>query len=417
MNAHVSAATIAAGPATETPPRLLFVGVAGDPCADRIVADMARHGAVCAVMAPFDSFAARTRFVQRVFAVPDWRWRPLRALGMARRLEEIVEAWRPDLILPIDELSSIALRDARLVAQASEPLRRLLATSLGEVSAFGVASSRRAMMKLAREIGVRAPRERDAESFAEARDAAAEFGLPVVLKRDLSCGGGGVAIVSEERGLSAAHRRLWFSAFWRRSLGSIPGYRPSEGPALTLQEFIPGKLAYRVSACVNGRELEGVDLLVDRRGPFDTRPSSYVRGLENAEMADGARRMIAAMKISGVVSFDFVLSPHGDAYLIEMNPRPVHSGHLGALFGHDVHAAALFRRAGLGALPEGAPPETVALFPRAFEADPDNPDLKPGSKVLHDIPWDDPEALDAYREWLEHRHPHLRPRLGELFRR
>jgi len=417
MNVHVGEfAPRAALKAAELSPRLLFVGVAGDPCADRIVADMARLGAICAVVAPADCFAARTRFVQRVFALPDWRWRPLRALSLAHRLEEIVEAWRPDLILPIDDLSSLALRDASLFANSSPYLRGLLATSLGDPRNFDVASSRRSMMQLARSIGVRAPREADAGSLAAARAAAGAFGYPVVLKRDLSCGGGGVAIVKEVKELKSAYISLYLHAQAKRIAAWIPGYRSAGAPYLTCQEFIPGELAYRVAACVNGRELEGMDFAVLDRGPFDTSPSIYIKGIEHEEMARSSQRMIAAMNISGLVSFDYVLSPRGDAYLIEMNPRPVHSGHLGALFGHDVHAAALRGRAtppARGPAPPPPPPGVIALFPRALDMQPDSAELKPGSNVYHDIPWDDPVSLDAYRLWLEARHPQMKPVLGE----
>jgi hypothetical protein len=419
MNVHVGdfvpgAASKVAGPQAEFPPRVLFVGVAGDPCADRIVADMAQLGAICAVVAPADSFAARTRFVSRVFALPDWRWRPLRALSLAHRLEEIVEAWRPDLILPIDDLSSLALRDARFYADAGPHLRALLASSLGDPRNFDVASSRRSMMQLARSIGVRAPREADAGSLATARAAAGAFGYPVVLKRDLSCGGGGVAIVKEEKALKPAFTSLYLHAQAKRLAAWIPGYRSAGAPYLTCQEFIPGELAYRVAACVNGRELEGMDFAVLKRGPFDTSPSVYIKGIEHDEMASASRRMIAAMNISGLVSFDFVLSPRGDAYLIEMNPRPIHSGHLGALFGRDVHAAVLRGRATSrpGRRPAKAP-ETIALFPRAIDQKPDSAALEPGSNVYHDIPWDDPASLNAYRLWLEARHPQMKPVLGE----
>jgi hypothetical protein len=157
-----------------------------------------------------------------------------------------------------------------------------------------------------------------------------------------------------------------------------------------------------------------MDFAVLERGPFDTSPSIYIKGIANDEMASASRRMIAAMDISGLVSFDFVLSPRGDAYLIEMNPRPIHSGHLGSLFGRDVHAALLRGRAKVRTgRPARRPPETIALFPRALDQQPDSAALAPGSSTYHDIPWDDPVSLVAYRHWLEARHPQMKPVLAE----
>jgi len=108
------------------------------------------------------------------------------------------------------------------------------------------------------------------------------------------------------------------------------------------------------------------------------------------------------------VSFDFLLSRDGRATLIEMNARPVGSGHLAARFGHDLYGAWLKRFPGFSvsesrSLEEA--PRSVALFPKEMQRDPESPCLQPGTDHLHDIPWDEPRIVASYRDRLMLRHP------------
>jgi len=271
-------------------------------------------------------------------------------------------------------------------------------------------------MRLARALGLPTPREADAPDFAHARWAAEAFGYPLALKRDLTCGGFGVAIARDAIQLKRGFTRLQRQGRLRRLAAGLPGYRFSGSAPLTAQEFIPGALAHRVAACQEGRELEGMDFLALKREPFDTGPSRYIRGVSQPEMAEASRRVIAALKLSGLASFDFILNRRGEAWLIEINPRPSASAHLGALFGHDLYAALLRRAEDPRERPKlrAQPPETIALFPGAIDAEPRGADFCAGSPFFRDVPWNYSEALAAYSQWLDQRHPDVAPVLGPL---
>ena len=400
-------------PPAESPPRVLFVGFSGDPGSDRIVADMGELGAECAVVAPKSSFPTRSRYAARVFPTPNWRWAPLRALAIVQKLEAIAAEGKPDLIAPLDEVAAVALRDPRLYSRVGPALRRVIANSLGDSSFYAVATSRRAAMRLARSLGLTTPREVDAPNFLYARWAASAFGYPVVVKRDLTCDGRGVAIASDEEELKREYRRLWRDAQTMRLVGEIPGYRSAGYPYLTVQEFIPGSLACRVAASADGRELEGVEFLAVKRDPLSAGPNRFLRAISQPEMVEASRRLIAALKVSGVVSLNFILTQRGEAHLVAFHPCPPPIGHLGQWFGHDIHGA-LLRNLGWNAqrAPRGGAPATIALFPHAIDGEPKSPDLEPGSGVFHDVPWDDPEVLAAYRAWLDERHPNCAPVLA-----
>ena len=388
-------------------PRILFLDLTNDPGSDRIVAEMGRAGAHCAVAGIAGAFAAQSRFVQDYFALPDWGGAALRSLVLGLRLERIVRDWAPDMIMPIDDLAARVIRDRRVYRRASPALRRLIARSLGDPRYFEIACSRQGLARLGREIGVRMPRQESAPDLASARRLAAAFGYPVVLKREQSCGGAGVAIVRDDAGMICAFRRSRMRAQGKRLLGWAPGFDLGAEAPLTLQQYIPGALAFRVSACADGVEREGVSFVALRDGCEDTSASTVIQQCDNAEMGEATRRVVAALQCSGIVSLDFIVTRRGEAYLIEMNARPIGCGHLGRLYGHDVYAAAIGAPADWRAPPSErpAPPRAIALFPRELDRDPASPNLAPSADVLHDIPWDDPAVVKAYAAWLRGRHP------------
>ena len=127
-------------------------------------------------------------------------------------------------------------------------------------------------------------------------------------------------------------------------------------------------------------------------------------------MGAAARAIIGALKLSGVVSLDFILSGEA-AYLLELNARPIGSSHLGRLYGHDILAAALHpAEAPPPTAPMPPPPLRIALFPNALDRNPDCADLVSSPDLYHDAPWDDPEIIAAYSAWLDRRHPRRAPR-------
>jgi predicted ATP-grasp superfamily ATP-dependent carboligase len=117
-----------------------------------------------------------------------------------------------------------------------------------------------------------------------------------------------------------------------------------------------------------------------------------VRIIDNEEMTASAEALVKRLRLSGFCGFDFVLSPTGRAYLIEMNARATPVCHL-ALAGQTSLAAALYRAVtGREPMHLAAPlqDKIVALFPTEWERDPASPLL---SQAFHDAPWDEPRLL------------------------
>ncbi len=400
-------------------PRILFVSIINSVGSERAVAAMGRLGAECAVLSPTGSYPSLTRFAARRFRLLPYRG--IRRLGLltARyRLEAAVSDFQPDRIVPLDDLSAKFLCGNALDPSASWPSRVVLIASLGSPEGFAVACDRRRGMDLAARLGLRTPGHRAVPDAAAARDLAAAWGYPVVLKREHSGGGDGVAIARDRMQLDAAFEATqargggWTkrgARVGRRLLWRWAGLPFSPDAPPLLQRHVNGVPAMHTLAASEGRVLEGVSFLAERTHPGPTGPSTVVRHIENPEMADTAARLVAALGCSGMLSFDFVLEAGGsDAYLIEVNPRPVAVAGLGRLFGHDVYGAWMAQLRGLSAPPRAPVAETrpVALFPHEIVRDPRGLRERLGrDEVLHDAPGDDPDVVEAYARYLAKIHP------------
>ena len=388
-------------------PRLLFVSLVNDVASDRIVASMRKLGARCAVMSAPDAFAARTAHAEHVFALPRLGGAWTRSLILRRRLAAARRVFAPDMVIPLDEMAAVALRDARLFARSDAALKALLEASFGRPDSFALSCDRHRLIEKAAALGLATPEQVAVADLDAARAVAARLGYPVVLKREQTCGGAGVQIVANEAELITAYRRAATKAARKRRLRALLGRAVASDSALVLQRFVTGPLAFRIVACKDGRVLDGVSFLSDCVHPPVTGASTILQPIERPDMDAAASALVGALGCSGFVALDFLLPADGKAVLIEMNPRPVASGHLGRLVGHDVHAALLDALRGRETAPTAAPvraPTRIALFPRELDRNP-TASLRADPDLLHDVPWDDHAAIAAHAAWLARRHP------------
>ena len=402
---------------TDERPRLLFVSLVNDVGSDRIIAEMGRYGAHCAVMSAPDAFAAQTRHAERVFALPQRGGSWTRSLLFGARLAYAAQVWRPDLVIPLDEFSARSLRDPKLYQRAGAEVRALLAASLGAPDAFATLCNRHRLVETAAALGIATPTQVGIEDLETAHRTAVQLGYPVVLKREQTCGGAGVAIVHNEAELVDAFRRSASKAAAKRRLQRLLARDVAEDSPLVLQRHVSGPLAFRALACKDGRVLEGQSFLSECVHPPVTGASTVLRPIERPDMDAASATLIAALGCSGFVSLDFLLPADGPAVFIEMNPRPVASGHLGRLLGHDLYAAMLGTLAGAECDlrgTEAAAPERIVLFPRELDRDPFSQLAASGGAALHDVPWDDAASLAAHARWLAQRHPDRAVHLSSL---
>jgi biotin carboxylase len=405
-------------------PRVLFLALTNDVGANRVVAAMAATGLETAVVSPPGFYSARVSANSRHFPLPKQRGFWLAMLSVARRLEKAVAEWRPDWVIPLDDMASWQLRSLALAPGTSPALCKVITTSLGDVAGYNAAVSRAELLRVAAELGVRVPQSLPVFSIADAQVCAAQIGYPLMLKFEHTCGGAGVVPIATPEALAVAMRaaglgshrdfkRLRTAAklfVWRRA-----GLKGLDAPPAGLQAMVTGQLAMRTVAAVGGRVLAGVNFAALHVHPQPTGASTVIRPIEHPEMERATAKIVAQLGASGFLSFDFLLS-HEDsgAFLIEMNGRPVGSVHLGARIGHDVCGALAAYISGrpIAARHHTLVPDLkIALFPKELERDPSSAYLRPSPGILHDVPWDDPLVVAAYMEWLRRVHP---DRIGEI---
>jgi hypothetical protein len=399
------------------PPRVLFLTLTNDVGMDRLPAAMAKLGAVCALISPFGFYCSQTRFIERHFALPRHHGIWLGTAFARRRLATAVRTWHPDILIPLDDVASNLLRNSALRAPERDPLRALIETSLGAPAGYAASSTRAELMRVAFAAGIRLPRFHIAKDAVETLRVAADWGYPVVLKEEHTCGGTGVFIVPDAEAMRAALMPAsGLGTTWRRSRRAVRDWiwnltrvTAGQGAAPVMQALICGVPAMRTVAAWNGQVLAGVSFAADQVHPAPTGSSSVVHHVEHPEMEAAVRQLVRLLGCSGFVSFDFMLDEvHGAAHLIEMNPRPIGTTHLGRLFGHDVVAALLARLQGKSAPTATAvtqPDRLVALFPKELERDPLALERFRSDVILHDVPHDDPALVAAYVRRLSQIHP------------
>jgi hypothetical protein len=398
-------------------PRILFLAMANDVGMERLPAAMAKLGAACAVLSPPGFYCSTSRFIDRRFRLPRHHGVWLGVPFARTRLEDAVRAWQPDLLVPLDNVAALFMQNLVGSRRLTEKLRDLIETSLGRQAGYAAACSRTKLMITAAALPVRIPRFHTACDEAAALRAASDWGYPVVLKAEYTCGGHGVVIASNPGELRAALQTMSGRVSFRqrcRTAGRhwiwrIAGISGTAGMPPLMQALIRGLPAMRTVSAWKGQVLDGVSFIAERVHPAPTGASTVVRFIRHAEMEAAVRRLVEELGCSGLVSFDFILdAEHDAAYLIEMNPRPISATHLGRVFGHDVPAALLARLQGMQAprLAASVEPDClVALFPKELERDPTALHRFSASNIMHDVPYDDPPVIAAYLRRLSHIHP------------
>ena len=278
----------------------------------------------------------RSRYVSAEFFLPDSG--PDDQLLSATR--EVLVAQRPSFVVPTDDASVELLQAVAALARRdlpeSDPLVILLRNSLGEFEQHRVLRQRLGLARVAEKVDVRAPAYALVHDRQEAFAFVAQHGLPVVLKAEESFAGLGVSICDSEAALETA-------------------------------------LAH----------------------PGSTGPSCVVEFIEHPEMMQTAQQMIAELGYSGFASLDFIVDASGQAHLIELNSRPTPICHLGEYLGSDLCLAlrhALEGRPWADRDPANLP-KKVALFPQEWVRNPSSPHF---ADSYHDVPWDEPDLLEAY---------------------
>ncbi len=379
-------------------PKILLTDTSWWPCASRLALAFTKAGcAVSAVYPPSGHPLSKTSVVQQRF--------PYRAIDPTGSVKVAIETVNPDMVLPCDDRAVRHLHE--LYAQttdqsaSSSKMRALIEQSLGSPGNYFVASSRYALLKIAREEGIPIPKTKVVTAASELTSACLGLSFPWVLKADGTWGGHGVKIAHDSKEAQQLYlelsRRLTATRFLKRLIVNRDPYwfqawRNQTQPSVVVQAHVDGRPANSAVVCWKGEVLAGIAVEV-ANSQGATGSATIVRVVDSPEMLLAAKRLARRLNLSGLFGFDFMIEERtGNFYLIEMNPRCTPLSHLQLGPGRDLIAALSAHLSGgsLRASPPVTENDTIAYFPQACHWDPKSQLLQ---SSYHDVPWEEPELV------------------------
>ncbi len=346
-------------------------------------------GLSVAALCPAGNLLAHSCFLGAHHALPPSR----NICSIAKALAAAITVSPPKFVIPGDEQAVILLQafaEGRCSSLIGPQAKAIIAASLGDPRMFAASVFQSDTIALARSLGISVPASEIVASADDAHLAGERMGYPVYLKQSLSWAGPGVAKCADAKALRAAFnaarpRGMMLRRLVRKALGR--DWYPAV-TAMDVQTGIAGTAAMFSVLAWKGRLIGG--LCGVRLAKINTYgPSTSVRLGHDSSMAAAAGKLVAALGLTGFVSFDFMIPNDGsEPVLIDCNPRPVPVHHLGRRIGVDL-AAAFARLLNGEALDDGPlfPDREldVVLFPhalnRALQGEgglPDMPDEDPG---------------------------------------
>ena len=334
-----------------------------------------------------------------------YSYRSFRPLSSIHRA---VEAARPDLVVPCDDLATAHLhlmaREDSYGSHVSSTTATLLRRSLGSPANYSITDSRHEFLAMARAEGLLVPNSAPAPGLPALNHWMRESGLPAVLKKDRTSGGEGVRIVKtqlqgQRAFLELASRRLTSNTMKRilvdRDRTALASLFRRGQPIVSIQQFVSGQDANVAVACWQGEVLAQVTAAVLKtRGP--TGPAAVIRMIENSQTSAAVKKIVRRLGLSGFAGFDFIIEPHtGKAFLIEINPRATQTCHLQLGVGRDLPAAlcAAVSESSVPTRPSITARRTIVLWPHISD---DRLPSDLAQPAYFDTPSGDPEVLRLY---------------------
>ncbi|WP_026607655.1 ATP-grasp domain-containing protein [Methylocapsa acidiphila] len=317
-------------------------------------------------------------------------------------LERLVEKHDPVALIACDESAVRELYRTVDAPSLSSRLRELLRRSLGDPAGHRVVSSKWATAKLAEQLNIRAPKQRQINAPEQALDFAAEVGYPIILKRPGTYGGMGCYICRSDHKTQDNYHALLMPAGlrkFRHAPGLLAAFRrflphwqaPIDEP-LIAQRYHEGQPAFCAAVARNGVMLGGFAAVAEEVHPAVTGASAVVRAVNNPALLEATEALIRQTGFSGFIGVDFILDrTDGAPYLLEINPRVTPVCRLGGLL--DADLCRLFVAGFTGARLESAASRTlepIAFFPNEWLRDWRSHYLR---LPYDDVPYDEPALL------------------------
>ena len=254
-------------------------------------------------------------------------WDPLGSLHAA------IEKSGAEYLLPGDDLAFFLIHKFLVKYPA---YKVLVERSVGAARSFDILQSRYRTLELAERLGIRIARTHPLRCFKDVEGPAPGERFPLLLKRDGSGGGRGVAIVRDAAELRKQYARLRLRPSLGFKLRRLLAFDPMaivesfgmEGAGGCTQEKIEGTPATAMFACWQGRVLGSLQARV-LASQGETKPAMVIELMRDERMERAGALLAESLGLSGFFGLDFMLSEvTGDPYLIEVNPRSTQMGHI-----------------------------------------------------------------------------------------
>ena len=356
----------------------------------RIPRSLTRAGFEVSLLAPRDTLAEKSRFIARTRHLPDnatpRQW--------VDAFAEMIGETSPRLLLPCDDtafrlLQTLALSPpGGMRPELHLQLATLIGDSLGDARFYRTSVEKTLLPPAAEALGIRVPPYAIINTLAAAQSFAAAHDYPIVLKRDHSTAGEGVAIVESCERLAAAFQRLV-----RPDPSALT--HPETGTVL-IQALINGDVHYENTAAWKGRRIGG--FAVHRLEYADVKgPAAVIRCYRSDEIGDFSSKLVRGFGITGLFATEYIIErASGEAYLLEVNRRMTPGFHVGSRIGVDLCLALRCAMQGVApttrvGMDEGEEHLNVH-FPQEWLRDPRSHYLR---DYPVDVPWDEPELIRA----------------------
>ncbi len=257
-----------------------------------------------------NGIAMKSRYGAERFVAPDAKSEPARFVEW---LAELVEQWKPTMLLPLTD------RTVTLVLAEEERFAGLCILPFVPNALFRTVADKAELVRIARTLGVPAPRTVEIPPVAERPDSLRaeidSFPYPAVLKPAIS------EVVHGGRFVKTAVRYMENAQQVDHSIDPSRNDAFQDVPHL-LQEKIPG---VGVGVFVLCHEGEVLARFAHRR-KLEKPPTGGVSVLsESISLADApmeeAEALVTHLRWSGVAMIEFKETPEGEHYLMEINPR------------------------------------------------------------------------------------------------
>ncbi|UOF01840.1 ATP-binding protein [Bdellovibrio reynosensis] len=362
----------------------------------RLPGGLKRAGFDVYAYAPKNSYLAKTSFLNGRMLYPTFTYARSKVVYLGIILS--ILRLRPDLVVPGDEDALLALQ-----ALAKFPLiGKKITSSLPGYTDPSVLLSKSKFVAKCAKWGVRVPKNIEVKNLQEALTAAPRLGFPLVVKYDFGYGASGVEVVHNEEQLIkslSSTQKVSLVTKIKRVIKTLLFVVPKDDEnGLSLQQYISGQVGLAPFCAQNGAVFAANPMLKHKTYPGATGPSSVVVGVDNQEIHQAILTVAKNLSYTGFGSLDFIVEQKtGEAYVIELNPRPVPTVHFDSdLCAQDL-CASFYKGLNKQFKPHdsGAPlykSFTIALFPNEKRRDPQSPYL---TQSYHDIPKDDEVLMEA----------------------